>query len=148
ADGATAWALELLERSVSLAESGGYVRLFADEGTRMRSLLARLREHMARGGPLRGYLDTLLAAFGAVAPASPPRVDEGGLLEPISARELEVLRLMAEGHANQEIARQLVVASSTVKTHVHHLFAKLQAADRFQAVTRARQLGLLERWER
>jgi LuxR family transcriptional regulator, maltose regulon positive regulatory protein len=145
AEGSTERALDLLERSVSLAEPGGYVRLFVDEGTPMRSLLARLRERMELGSLLRRYLETLLAAFGADRPVRPARVENNGLLEPISARELEVLHLMAEGHANQEIARQLVVASSTVKTHVHHLFAKLQAADRLQAVTRARQLGLLER---
>lgn len=145
AEGSTGQALETLERAVSLAEPEGYVRLFADEGTPMRSLLARLRDRMERGSALRRYLDTLVAAFGADTPVSALRAADGGLLEPISARELEVLRLMAQGHANQEIARQLVVASSTVKTHVHHLFAKLQATDRLQAVTRARQLGLIER---
>jgi LuxR family maltose regulon positive regulatory protein len=145
AKGSTERALDTLERAATLAEPEGYVRLFADEGTPMRSLLVRLRERVARGSPLRRYLDLLVAAFGADAPAASTRTDDHGLIEPISARELEVLRLMAAGHPNQEIARQLVVASSTVKTHVHHLFAKLQASDRLQAVTRARQLGLLER---
>ncbi|HEU5348926.1 MAG TPA: LuxR C-terminal-related transcriptional regulator, partial [Ktedonobacterales bacterium] len=59
------------------------------------------------------------------------------------AREMEVLRLLAEGYSNQEIASHLVIALSTVKTHVHHLYAKLQAPDRLRAVTRARTLGML-----
>ncbi len=65
--------------------------------------------------------------------------------KPLSAREREVLRLLAQGRSNHEIARQLVVAVSTIKTHLHHLFAKLQASDRLQAVTRACQLGWLDR---
>lgn len=65
--------------------------------------------------------------------------------EPPSAREREVLRLLAQGRSNHEIARQLVVAVSTIKTHLHHPFAKLQASDRLQAVTRARELGRLDR---
>jgi LuxR family maltose regulon positive regulatory protein len=72
-----------------------------------------------------------------------PRETHPELLEPPSAREMEVLRLLAEGYSNQEIASELVVALSTVKTHVHHLYAKLQAPDRLRAVTRARRLGLL-----
>jgi LuxR family maltose regulon positive regulatory protein len=66
------------------------------------------------------------------------------LAEPLSAREMEVLGLLAEGYSNQDIADHLVVALSTVKTHVHHLYAKLQTPDRLRAVTRARALGLLD----
>jgi LuxR family maltose regulon positive regulatory protein len=66
-----------------------------------------------------------------------------GLVEPLSGRELEVLRLLAEGRQNQEIAEELVVALSTVKKHVTHIFEKLGAANRTQATARARELGLL-----
>ena len=66
-----------------------------------------------------------------------------GLIEPLSSRELEVLRLLAAGRRNQEIAEELVVALSTVKKHVTHIFEKLGAANRTQATARARELGLL-----
>ena len=66
-----------------------------------------------------------------------------GLIEPLSSRELEVLRLLAAGRRNQEIAEELVVALSTVKKHVTHILDKLGAANRTQATARARELGLL-----
>jgi LuxR family maltose regulon positive regulatory protein len=75
--------------------------------------------------------------------ARPPRARAAELVEPLSAREVEVLRLIAAGRANPEIARALVVAPSTVKSHVNHLFGKLGVASRTQAVARARDLGLL-----
>jgi LuxR family transcriptional regulator, maltose regulon positive regulatory protein len=66
-----------------------------------------------------------------------------GLVEPLTARELEVLRLLAAGRRNQEIAAELVVTLETVKKHLSHLFDKLGVANRTQAVARARELGLL-----
>jgi LuxR family maltose regulon positive regulatory protein len=143
ARGESATALETLERAVSLALPEGYVRVFVDEGAPMRSLLARLRERQHKGSVPRRYVDTLLAAFESTA--APPRdAARPRLIDPPSAREREVLRLLARGRSNQEIARELVVAVSTVKTHVHNLYAKLQAADRLEAVMRARELGLLD----
>jgi ATP/maltotriose-dependent transcriptional regulator MalT len=71
-------------------------------------------------------------------PAAPP-----GLAEPLTARELEVLRLIAAGRSNQRIAHDLVVALDTVKKHVTHLLGKLGAANRTEAAARARQLGLI-----
>jgi LuxR family maltose regulon positive regulatory protein len=145
ARGATDRALDVLAQAVARAAPQGYVRLFVDEGAPMRGLLARLRERQTRGSALRRYLDTLLAAFEGASGAAPPAPGGGLGVEPLSEKEREVLHLLAQGHTNQEIAQQLVVAVSTVKTHVHHVYAKLQAADRLQAVTRARELGLLER---
>jgi LuxR family maltose regulon positive regulatory protein len=66
-----------------------------------------------------------------------------GLVEPLSERELEVLRLLAAGRSNQQIAEELVVALNTVKKHVAHILAKLGAANRTEATARARELGLL-----
>jgi LuxR family maltose regulon positive regulatory protein len=66
-----------------------------------------------------------------------------GLPDPLSERELEVLRLIAAGYVNQDIAENLVVAISTVKTHVNHLFAKLGVRTRAQAIVRGQELGLL-----
>jgi LuxR family maltose regulon positive regulatory protein len=67
----------------------------------------------------------------------------GGWIEPLSSRELEVLGLIAAGLSNREIADQLVIALSTVKTHVNHIYRKLDVSRRTQAVTKARMLDLL-----
>jgi predicted ATPase/DNA-binding CsgD family transcriptional regulator len=95
--------------------------------------VARLQEVLAR------------PAVPAAAPGvAPPAAAPGALpVEPLSARELDVLRLLAEGRSNQEIARALIVAVGTVKTHVHNLCGKLDAPTRGRAVARARELGLL-----
>jgi LuxR family transcriptional regulator, maltose regulon positive regulatory protein len=69
--------------------------------------------------------------------------DQVGLLEPLSPRELEVLRLLAQGLSNPQIAERLVVSVGTVKTHTHNIFAKLGAANRTQAVRRAQALQLV-----
>jgi len=145
AQGESSRALETLAQAVTLAAPEGYVRLFVDEGLPMRSLLARLRTQQPKGSTLRRHLDLLLAAFERAPAASATQPPPHAMVEPLSARERDVLRLLAQGRSNQEIARHLVVALSTVKTHLHHLFAKLQAADRLQAVTRARELGLLDK---
>ena len=91
-----------------------------------------------------GYLATLLRAFGQ-ADAAPPRraAAPPGLAEPLTERELEVLRLLAAGRSNQRIAHELVVALDTVKKHVTHVLGKLGAANRTEAAARARQLGLI-----
>ena len=130
----------------------GYVRVFADEGAPMRALLGRLvaaqraEQAAARGVPL-GCLARLLQAFGQkhAVPGSGPSTAAAvpGLVEPLTARELEVLRLLAAGTPNQRIAEELVVTLDTVKKHVSHLLGKLGAANRTEAVTRARQLGLI-----
>ena len=98
-----------------------------------------------RDGIDPGYLATLLRACGQ-ADAMPPRTRAAappGLAEPLTDRELEVLRLLAAGRSNQRIAHELVVALDTVKKHVTHLLGKLGAANRTEAVARARQLGLI-----
>jgi DNA-binding CsgD family transcriptional regulator len=95
------------------------------------------------------YLDRLARAFrpappaGAAPSATRDAAGIGGLAEPLSGRELEVLRLLAEGKPNQQIADELVVSLATVKKHVGHILGKLAAANRTQAVARARVLGLL-----
>jgi LuxR family transcriptional regulator, maltose regulon positive regulatory protein len=142
-------ALGALTEALTLACRPGYVRVFADEGAPMRALLAELsgrpgQQHAARGiDP--GYLAALMRAC-ARADATPPRREaavQPGLAEPLTARELEVLRLLAAGKSNQRIAYDLVVALDTVKKHVTHVLGKLGAANRTEAVARARQLGLI-----
>jgi LuxR family maltose regulon positive regulatory protein len=129
-------ALVALEDALTLARPGGYVRQFLDSGQPMNALLYRAVE----SGIAPEYAGRLLATF-PVPAASGER--QPALVEPLSQRELEVLRLMASGASNGEIAQDLVIAVSTVKKHVSHIFAKLAVSSRTQAVARARELGLV-----
>jgi LuxR family maltose regulon positive regulatory protein len=146
--GETPQALESLGQAIAQAMPEGYIRLFLDEGAPLIALLKRLRDQRTTNTEVAGYCTKLLVMAGAETYSNlaetPVRPTPPELLEPLSVREMEVLGLLADGYSNQEIASQLVVALSTVKTHVHHLYAKLQTPDRLRAVTRARALGLLE----
>jgi LuxR family maltose regulon positive regulatory protein len=130
-------ALSALQRALALAEPEGYVRTFVDEGKPM----ARLLRHALSQGIAPNYAARLLAAFGEETKLTSPGMES--LLEPLSQRELEVLRLIVAGLANPEIAKELVIAVSTVKSHVNHIYGKLGAKSRTQAVARAQELGLL-----
>jgi LuxR family maltose regulon positive regulatory protein len=154
--GQEAAAVAALAEALTLAHPQGYVRVFADEGAPMGALLSRLlaaqRGDRTAAGVSLEYLGRLARALeadatGAAPPAAPQArartVAVPGLVEPVSSRELEVLRLLAAGRQNQEIAEELVVALSTVKKHVTHILDKLGAANRTQATARARELGLL-----
>jgi LuxR family maltose regulon positive regulatory protein len=129
-------AMICLERALSLAEPGGFVRLFIDHGLPM----ARLLSEASSRGIWPEYVDKLLVAFGLEESEEIPLHH---LSEPLSERELEVLQLIAAGLSNQEIAEQLVVAISTVKSHLNHIYGKLNVSSRMQAVARARELSLL-----
>ena len=151
ARGDHAGALGALAEAVTLACPQGYVRVFADEGAPMRALLTRLSAAAKdQRGPARDidpdYLAGLLRASGQAGAAPPSRRAAAalpGMVEPLTGRELEVLRLLAAGRSNQRIAHELVVALDTVKKHVTHVLGKLGAANRTEAVARARQLGLI-----
>jgi LuxR family maltose regulon positive regulatory protein len=138
-------AVGTLARALTLAEPEGYVRTFVDEGEAMGALLSATLEARQRGHPDAGrvparYLAKLLAAL--AQEAATPRADER-LPEPPSERELEVLAFIAAGKTNVEIARELFVSTSTVKTHVNNLYRKLGAHSRTQAIARARALDLI-----
>ena len=135
-------AVQLLLDALSLAEPGGFIRLFVDEGAPMAHLLAQA----ATLGRMPDYLGKVLAAYEAEAqqredPSSRPPAQP--LIEPLSSRELEVLQLMAQGCSNQEISERLFLALDTVKGHNRKIFGKLQVQRRTEAVARARELGLL-----
>ena len=138
-------AVSLLGEALALAQPGGFVRIFVDEGPAMAQLLGRA----AIRGVMPEYTARLLAAMaeeeaqpaaGAVRPAS---LAAQPLIEPLSERELEVLRLIAQGLSNHEIGERLFLALDTVKGHNRHIFDKLQVQRRTEAIARARELGLL-----
>lgn len=140
--GDTGKAIRQLDTIYTLAEPENFVRLFVDEGPAMRQLL---EEASARGIEPE-YTARLLSAFEPQTGEMPNEVykpSSQGLIEPLSPRELEVLRLIAQGLSNREIGDRLFLALSTVKGHSRVIFDKLQVQRRTEAVARARDLGLL-----
>jgi LuxR family maltose regulon positive regulatory protein len=117
--GEAASALEALRRAVELAEPEGYVRVFAFLGPR----LAALRESLTGG-------------------AAPPRPDQAGLVDPLSDRELDVLRLLRSDLSGPDIARELTVSLNTMRSHTKSIYSKLGVNNRREAVRRADELGL------
>ena len=141
-----------LADALATAAPEGHVRVFVDDGAPLAGLLrdlmvGRRLDQLARGVP-HAFVTRLVAAFERagrpiVAPARAGAVAVPGLVEPLSARELQVLELIAAGHPNRIIAERLVITVDTVKRHVSHVFNKLSVANRTEAVARARQLELL-----
>jgi ATP/maltotriose-dependent transcriptional regulator MalT len=145
ATGDEAGAITTLAGALTPACPQGHIRVFADGGPPMAALLRRLvaaqRTGQAAAGVPLGYLARLQRAFGPGQPARdsvPP-----GIVDPLTSRELEVLKMLAAGRSNQAIARELVVTLDTVKKHVGHVMGKLGAANRTEAVARARELSLI-----
>jgi LuxR family maltose regulon positive regulatory protein len=145
-------AIDTLAEALTLAGPQGYVRVFADAGPPMRALLGRMAAaHRAgqtsvRDIPLR-HLARVTQAFDGkpAVPGSGPDAAAGapGLIDPLTGRELQVLAMLAAGTPNQAIAQELFVTLFTVKKHVSHILGKLGAANRTEAVARARELGLI-----
>jgi LuxR family maltose regulon positive regulatory protein len=136
-------AVEVLDEALALAEPGGFIRIFVDEGAPM----ARLLYQALSQGVHPDYVRHLLAAFPASGreQAAPSRAVAAaiGLAEPLSSRELEVLDLIAAGLTNQQIAARLYVSLHTVKSHARNIYAKLGVSSRTQAAATGRALGLL-----
>jgi LuxR family maltose regulon positive regulatory protein len=126
-------ALLPLERALTLAEPDGYLRIFVDEGPAMAALL----QVAAKQKTAPEYARRLLAAF--ALPRNRTRVTQA-LLEPLSERELDVLRLLGTDLDGPEIARQLVVSLSTLRTHTRSIYSKLGVNNRRAAVRRAEEL--------
>ena len=140
AEGNEPSALSLLEEAIELAQPGGFVRLFVDLGPPM----ARLLEPLLRHGVAPDYTAQILAAFGTKDEGRTTKTpDSSSLVDPLTERELEVLALLGRHLTNKEIAEQLVVSPSTVKTHTLNIYRKLDVRGRQQAVAKARELGLL-----
>jgi LuxR family transcriptional regulator, maltose regulon positive regulatory protein len=132
--GAREDAMVSLEHALRLAEQEGYVRLFVDLGLPIARLLQETRSRRV----MQDYVGNLLEAFGNGLVLPAPEM----LPEPLTAREQEVLKLLAAGLTNPEIAKRLVISSETVKKHTGHIYNKLGVSNRTQAVTRARELDL------
>lgn len=133
-------ALTALERALTLAEPAGYVRLFVDEGAPLAELLQRMK---VEGGRMKAYIQKLRAAFGEQVTLQLSASIPQPLVEPLSQRELEILRLIAQGLSNQEIGARLFLALDTVKGHNRRIFEKLQVQRRTEATARAHELGVL-----
>ncbi len=150
-------ALAALEQALALAEPEGYVRVFVDEGTPMKALLSEFLQARRKEGqgtehlPSLSYVRRLLAALESPhanttrpsAPGGHTRRQDQPLPERLTARESEVLALIAQGISNQEIAAQLFIEVSTVKSYVNRIFRKLGVESRTQAVAEARKLHLI-----
>jgi LuxR family transcriptional regulator, maltose regulon positive regulatory protein len=148
-------ALNPLQKALTLAEPEGYVRMFLDEGPSMMQLLAAVR-HLPEASAreimprqrLPTYTDKLLAALEAEkqkredTPDLPPASPAQTLIEPLSERELEVLKLLRSELSGPEIAQQLSVSINTFRTHTKNIFNKLGVNDRRAAIRRAEELEL------
>jgi LuxR family transcriptional regulator, maltose regulon positive regulatory protein len=149
-------ALAALEHALALAEPEGYIRTFVDEGESMRGVIGNWRLMTGRSKNLTetqvrlmAYAEKLLRAFPDHASqllttseqANSPAL-QSSLIDPLSARELEVLHLMAEGLSNLAIAQKLFLSTGTVKVHLKHIYGKLDVNSRTQAVARLRELNL------
>jgi LuxR family maltose regulon positive regulatory protein len=133
-------ALVPLERALALAAPEGYVRTFVAEGPPMAQLLTRMKDE---GGRMAAYVQNLLAAFPGPTSVQPSSLILHPLLEPLSQRELEVLRLLKTELSGPEIAQQLVIGLSTVRTYTKSIYSKLNVNSRQAAVKRATELHLI-----
>jgi LuxR family maltose regulon positive regulatory protein len=141
---------EYLARALSLARPEKYVRIFIDEGEAMEELLRKAHQHDVppfAEVAMRSYLHLLLHSFEKKAPKpiSFPRADRAiqPLIEPLSERELQVMRLIANGMSYEEVAQELVVALSTIQWHIKNIYQKLNVHSGIEAVAISRQLNLL-----
>jgi LuxR family maltose regulon positive regulatory protein len=143
-------ALTALEEALRLAEPEEYTRIFLDEGEPMARLLRMVYRSKEKGS--RDYEARLLEGLLPAEEAGPPAsaqirsgksLDQPALIDPLTERELEILRMIAEGHSNQDIAEKLFITLGTVKAHISHIYTKLDVRSRTQALSKADQLHLL-----
>jgi LuxR family maltose regulon positive regulatory protein len=143
-------AFEELNKALALAEPGGFIRPFLDLGRPMADLMKRF---MAQK-PDQEYAKQILAAFYAEKTgeeqdfsddqsAAPPAISNQALLEPLTSREIQILKVLSQGRSNQEIAETLFISPETVKRHLYNIFQKFDVKNRQQAIARATSLGLV-----
>jgi LuxR family maltose regulon positive regulatory protein len=141
-------ALSYLNEALTLAKPEGYVRTFLDLGEPMRMLIEDCRMLIEKRGKALDYISRLLAAFGQITAAERPSIRNqqstiSNLVEPLTERELEILRLLPTELSTHELAEHLVVSINTIKTQLKSIYAKLDAHSREEAVERAQTLKLI-----
>jgi len=134
-------ALRITADCLAQAEPEGYLRVFLDVGEPARDLLATYLRSTAPAH--QAYAQKILDVFAFTVQVSSPILEQAGLVEALTERELEVLHLISLGMTNQEIAQQLFVSRGTVKAHTGSIYRKLDVTNRTEAAARARQLGIL-----
>ncbi len=127
-------AVETMRRALDLCSGPGYIRVFVEQGPAIQPLV----ERAAARAENRDFVTRVLASFDAA-----PKAQPSGAPDALSERELEVLQLVAAGASNQDAARKLFIAPSTVKKHLENIYAKLEVGGRTEAIARARELKLL-----
>jgi LuxR family maltose regulon positive regulatory protein len=142
AQGNVPQALASVGRALALAEPEGYVRIFVDEGESMRLLIEK--QPRGQDKTFLGYVDKLLTAFARPTAIPQPKTNDlqSMIIEPLSERELEVLKLLRSALSGPEIARKLIVSLNTLRTHTKNIFNKLGVNNRRAAVHRAEELNL------
>ena len=135
--------MHLLSDALALAKPGGFIRLFVDEGVPMARLLYDALAHGVEPASIRRLLAAFPVGEPAQTTASPLKGPESEWVEPLSAREREVLQLIAEGLTNQDVAARLYLSLHTVKVHARNIYAKLGVTSRTQAVAKGKALGIL-----
>jgi len=143
-------ARQALKDALILAEPGGFIRLFVDAGEPMQLIMTDFRSWIEKHPEeqdqrLIAYVEKLLAAFAPPVEVQTlkPMSQQSGLVDPLSPREIEILKLITQGLSNQEIGKRLFLALDTVKGHNRRIFEKLQVQRRTEAIARARELGLI-----
>lgn len=139
-------AADSLEAAVKLAQGGGFVRSFLDEGKQATELLAQLKSDRAHGWnrDLRAYMDKLLAASGQAQGKPPLEGEAFEPLDPLTSREEQIVGLLATGASNKAIGKKLFVSENTVKYHLKNVYSKLGVNSRVQAIRSAREMGLIQ----
>lgn len=134
-----------MARALKMAAPEGFVRTFADEGPAAEQLLTETIQRFSGQWPvsMKEYSRNLAAVMAAESEKTPSAERSSTLVEPLSEREIQILRLIAAGLSNQEIAGELYLTVGTVKTYTYHLYGKLGVNRRAQAVEKGRQLGII-----
>lgn len=143
--GQTAAGLDALQRSVSLAEAGDYVRTYVDMGPRMARLLNLLLERRVATGPVQRILAASVPGWSTPSGNSPePAESEGRWIEPLTQREMQIIEQLARRRMDKEIAEALMISPLTVKAHTEHIYRKLGVKKRQEAVKVALAFGILD----